>query len=78
MRTGDLGKHFLSAKFDKLNKTAKTVRESKMNESPETDQYAKPINRHLVKMDNMQYKLRQAALNNSKMDDMQLYLMKID
>jgi len=69
MRTGDLGKHFLSAKFDKLNKTAKTVRESKMNESPETDQYAKPINRHLVKMDNMQYKLRQAALNISKMDD---------
>lgn len=32
MRTGDLGKHFLSAKFDKLNKTAKTVRESKVQE----------------------------------------------
>ena len=41
---------------------------AEMNEAP-TDQYSKPISRHLVKMDNMQGQLRRLALSIHKMDD---------
>ena len=41
---------------------------AEMNEAP-TDQYSKPISRHLVKMDNMQDQLRRLALSIHKMDD---------
>ena len=77
MRINDIGKHFMSAEFSKLAKTTKRIRESKllegtpgaeMNEAP-TDQYTKPISRHLVKMDNLQDQLRRSALSIHKMDD---------
>ena len=77
MRINDIGKHFMSAEFSKLAKTTKQVRESKvlksdnkaeMNEAP-TDQYTKPISRHLVKMDNMHSAMRRAVNQIHKMDD---------